>query len=228
MHPSAMDNGRLFFATYLGQAAGPDAQPLVLDIGAQDVNGSLRQLAPSGARYLGIDFAAGRGVDVVLADPYRLPFADGSADAVVSSSCFEHIEMFWLMFNEVLRVLKPDGLFYLNAPSNGEFHRYPVDCWRFYPDSGAALVRWAERSGYRPALLESFTTYQRLDIWNDFIAVFVKDAACAARHPARMLDQLDRYMNGRRHGDDGILRLTESSEDGARLQQLTGHAKPLS
>ena len=32
-----------------------------------------------------------------------------------------------------------DWLFYLNAPSNGEFHRYPVDCWRFYPDAGGAL-----------------------------------------------------------------------------------------
>ncbi len=223
MHPSAIDNGRLFFTTYL--QAGSDA--LVLDIGAQDVNGSLRQLAPPGVCYLGLDFAPGRGVDVVMDDPYRLPFADGSADVVVSSSCFEHIEMFWLMFNEVLRVLKPHGLFYLNAPSNGEFHRYPVDCWRFYPDAGEALVRWGTRSGYQPALLESFTTYQRLDIWNDFIAVFVKDAACVQHHPARMLDRVDRYMNGRRHGVDGILQAHAETEDGAKLHRLTGHPKPL-
>jgi SAM-dependent methyltransferase len=222
VHPSAMDNGKLFFATYL--EACTDA--LVLDIGSQDVNGSLRQLAPPGARYLGLDFAAGRGVDLVLEDPYQLPFADDTADAVVSSSCFEHIEMFWLMFNEVLRVLKPHGLFYLNAPSNGEFHRYPVDCWRFYPDAGEALVRWGRRSGCRPALLESFTTYQRLDIWNDFIAVFVKDEACADRHPGRMLDRIDRYMNGRRYGVDRILCPQAASEDGAKLHRLTGHPKP--
>src|SRR5690606_16595120 len=153
-----------------------------------------------GMNYVGLDFAAGPGVDLVLNDPYHLPFADGSVDAVVSSSCFEHIEMFWLMFNEVLRVLKPKGLFYLNAPSNGEFHRYPVDCWRFYPDAGEALVRWGVRSGWQPALLESFTTHQQRDIWNDFVAVFVKDAACVGQHPARMLDRLERYMNGRRHG----------------------------
>lgn len=222
MHPSAMHNGALFFETYLG--ARPQA--LVLDIGAQDVNGSLRPLAPAGARYVGLDFAAGRGVDLVLDDPYQLPFADGMVDAVVSSSCFEHIEMFWLMFNEVLRVLKPDGLFYLNAPSNGEFHRYPVDCWRFYPDAAQALVRWGTRSGYAPAVLESCTTYQQRDIWNDFIAVFVKDAACADRHPARMLDRLPRYMNGRRHGVDGLLHFQAASEDGDRLHRLTGHAKP--
>ncbi|MBC7205353.1 MAG: class I SAM-dependent methyltransferase [Methyloversatilis sp.] len=222
MHPSAMENGRLFFATYVD----PSAPALILDIGSQDINGSLRQLAPPGARYVGLDFAAGRGVDVVLDDPYRLPFEDGVADVVVSSSCFEHVYMFWLTFNEVLRVLRPDGLFYLNAPSNGEFHRYPVDCWRFYPDAGDALVRWGVRSGYRPALLESFTAYQQLDIWNDFVAIFVKDADCVARYPARMLDRIGRYMNGRRYGVEGILNPQAASEDGARLHALTGHAKP--
>lgn len=119
-----MHNGALFFETYLAS----HAQATVLDIGSQDVNGSLRALASPGMNYVRLDFAAGPGVDLVLDDPYHLPVAYGSVDAVVSSSCFEYIEMFWLMFNEVLRVLKPEGLFYLNAPSNGEFHRYSVDC----------------------------------------------------------------------------------------------------
>ena len=62
MHPSALDNGGLFFDTYLnaGEAL------TVLDIGAQDVNGSLRARAPAACRYIGVDFAPGRGVDVVL------------------------------------------------------------------------------------------------------------------------------------------------------------------
>lgn len=218
MHPSAMHNGKLFFDTY-----GPVfSDALVVDIGSQDINGSLREVAPAGGRYLGLDFHAGPGVDKVLDDPYQLPFADSSVDMVVSSSCFEHIEMFWLMFNEVLRVLKPEGLLYLNAPSNGDYHRYPVDCWRFYPDAGGALVRWAHRSGYQAALLESFTTYQHVDIWNDFVAVFVKDVACLARHPARMLDRLDRYMNAHRHGVAGLLNPEAAPEDGALLRSLTG------
>jgi SAM-dependent methyltransferase len=218
MHPTAMDNGRRFFTTYLDASA----PALILDIGSQDINGSLRQAAPTGARYVGLDFAQGRGVDRVLDDPYQLPFEDGVADAVVSSSCFEHVDMFWLTFNEILRVLRPGGLFYLNAPSNGAFHRYPVDCWRFYPDAGDALVRWGVRSGFRPALLESFTTYQHLDIWNDFVAVFVKDAACAALHPRRMLDGIERYMNGRRYGVEGLLNPQADTEDRTRLQALSG------
>ncbi len=223
MHPTAIDNGRLFFQCYVS----PDADVTVVDIGAQNVNGSLRELAPRGARYVGVDFAAGAGVDVVLDDPYQLPFESASVDVVVSSSCFEHVEFFWLLFTDILRVLKPDGLFYLNAPSNGEFHRYPVDCWRFYPDAGLALLKWAKRSGYEPALLESFTTRQRLDIWNDFVAVFLKDASRLSQHPARMMNHISHYTNGRMHGLPGILRPQTEPEDLAKLQKLTGSLKPL-
>ncbi|MBV7540387.1 methyltransferase domain-containing protein [Acidovorax sp. sic0104] len=218
MHPSAIRNGQLFFDTYLQ----PGAQVLVVDIGAQDINGSLRQFAPPGARYLGLDFQAGQGVDQVLDDPYVLPLEEGSVDVVVSSSCFEHVEMFWLMFNEVLRVLKPHGLFYLNVPSNGDYHRFPVDCWRFYPDAGEALAHWSHRSGHRAVLLESFTTYQHLDIWNDFVAVFVKDEACVARHSARMQDRLEHCMNARRYGVPGLRNPQAAPEDGALLRALTG------
>lgn len=209
MHRSALKNGQLFFETYMN-----DAVPsLVVDLGAQDVNGSLRSCAPASCRYLGVDFVAGRGVDIALDDPYCLPFADGSIDAVVSSSCFEHIEFFWLMFNEVLRVLKPSGLFYLNAPSNGDYHRYPVDCWRFYPDAGEALARWGRRIGFPCTVLESFTAYQDQDIWNDSVVVFLKDETLVDRYPERMIKRLDRYMNGRVYGNTDILALQSAAED---------------
>ena len=54
------------------------------------------------------------------------------------------------------RILRPGGLLYINVPSNGDFHRYPLDCWRFYPDAGVALVRWAGRRGIEIELVESF------------------------------------------------------------------------
>jgi SAM-dependent methyltransferase len=192
MHPTALSNGKVFFDTYVAERGAAT----VIDLGSQDVNGSLRDVCPANAHYIGVDFAQAKNVDVVLTDPYALPFETGSVDIVVSSSCFEHSEMFWLVFNEILRVLKPNGLFYLNAPSNGAFHRYPVDCWRFYPDCGNALVSWAKRCGLSPALLESFTTRQHNDIWNDFVAVFVRDAEHAAEHPRRMLSSLHAFDNG--------------------------------
>src|SRR5690242_17879182 len=125
MHPSALKFGKRFFDAYAV------SRGTVVDIGAQDLNGSLKDVCPKRLKYVGVDFAAGKGVDVILKDPYKLPFEDRSADFVVSSSCFEHSEMFWLLFLEILRILKPEGVFYLNVPSNGIFHRYPVDCWRF-------------------------------------------------------------------------------------------------
>lgn len=217
MHVSALKHGQLFFNTYLG----PEASVTIVDIGAQNINGSLRQCAPTGCRYVGVDFVAGPGVDVVLDDPYRLPFADASIDMVVSSSCFEHIEFFWLMFSEALRVLTPSGLFYLNVPANGDFHRYVVDCWRFYPDAGAALARWGQRCGYACVLLESFTAYQDRDIWNDQVAVFLKDETQRGNHPRRMLERVGRYMNGRVFGSDAVLAWQTASEDRVKQGRQT-------
>ena len=178
------------------------------------MNGSLRQVAPANFDYVGVDFEPGNGVDIILEDPYQLPFGDGTFDACVASSCFEHAEFFWLVFDEVMRVLRPHGLFYLNAPSNGWFHRYPVDCWRFYPDSGHALVNWARRSGRRPGLLETFIGGREWrEPWHDFVAVFIQDETFAERHPRRMIDTLDIFFNGMRLGSDDVIRYSLLMED---------------
>ncbi len=216
MHPTAITHGRLFFQAY----AAKRPSSLVVDIGAQDVNGSLREVCPSNCKYIGVDFVAGKEVDVVLQDPYRLPFDDGSVDFVVSSSCFEHSEMFWLIFLEILRILKPSGLFYLNVPSNGRFHRHPVDCWRFYPDSGNALVAWARRNNYPTILLESFTGRQENLEWNDYVAVFLKDATAISEFPDRILYQFRHFDNGYLHGSDSFLNGQEHPEDKRKLDYL--------
>lgn len=197
MHHSALNFGKLFFDTYCANLQGAT----VHDVGAQNVNGSLKDVLPSHLGYVGVDFVAGNGVDIVLEDPYQLPFADESLDVLVCSSCFEHSQFFWLVFLEMLRVLKPQGVLYLNVPSNGSVHRYPVDCWRFYPDSGRALEAWAARNGYAAQLLESFVgerspdSYESGGAWHDLVAVFVKDKQHAAIYPARMLDALYVYSN---------------------------------
>jgi hypothetical protein len=82
MHPSAMNNAAQFFDTY--SAAIPmEDKPRVIDIGAQDVNGSLRQVTPPQFEYVGLDFQKAKGVDVILEDPYVLPLADASVDIAV-------------------------------------------------------------------------------------------------------------------------------------------------
>jgi SAM-dependent methyltransferase len=216
MHLSAHLTGELFFQTYT-YIRVPD---IIVEIGAAGPHPVLRTFAPAGARYIGVDMVEDKNVDIVVTDPYVLPFADNSVDVVVSSSCFEHSEFFWLVFNEVMRVLKPNGIFYLNVPSNGNFHRFPVDCWRFYPDSAKALCKWANRSGYNSTVLESFTTDQTSkDIWNDFIAVFLKNSDHVSDHPNRLLDKMTNYTNGMMFGSDKILQFQEFSEDVRRIHQ---------
>jgi SAM-dependent methyltransferase len=212
-----MEYAKRFFDLYARGARGLT----IVEIGALDINGSLRSIAPPGNTYLGLDTVAGQGVDVVIDDPYALPLESGTADICISSSCFEHAQFFWLCFNEVLRILKPEGIFYLNVPSNGAFHRHPVDCWRFYPDSGIALQNWGRRNGYPVVLLESFVGLQNGDTWNDFVAVFLKDPAYLGRYPERLLDRHRDVMNGLCYGADDFINPVSPSQDQEAHRKLT-------
>lgn len=193
MHLTAEQNVKRFFDLYVNLRKEPIQ---ILEIGACIGGFNIRSLKPENATYIGVDIHLVPGVDVVLDDPYILPFEDNSMDFVISSSCFEHSEFFWLNFTETLRVLKPNGLFYLNAPSNGAFHRFPVDCWRFFPDSGHALVNWGKRNGYFCALLEQYTSNKQNDIWSDYVCVFIKQENFMSQFPYRILNSFDDYTNG--------------------------------
>jgi glycosyltransferase involved in cell wall biosynthesis/SAM-dependent methyltransferase len=232
MHESAMYHGRLFFETYCPREAA--AEFSIVEIGSQNVNGSLREVCPAGLKYTGLDFVEGNGVDLVISDPYKLPLQDASTDILVSSSCFEHSEFFWLVFLEAMRVLKPGGVFYLNVPSNGFFHQWPVDCWRFYPDSGHALVAWGKRNGMEPVLLESFIGRHSAGPvsaggkWNDFVAVFLKDRNYLGKYPTRMVDGLPEFSNGYSINAEGILRHTARSPDSALMESQIEEIERLS
>jgi SAM-dependent methyltransferase len=126
---------------------GREAEALrIYDLGSQDVNGSYRLLFSESAwHYAGLDMADGKNVDVVLRTPYAWKeVAGGSADVVISGQAFEHIQYFWITMLEVARVLKPGGICCILAPSSGPEHRYPTDCWRFYPDGMTSLAHFAQ------------------------------------------------------------------------------------
>ena len=192
-------NVKRFFNTYTKNQTG-NKNYTILEIGSySDHSGYLpRHSAPIGTKFIGVDFIKGNNVDVVLTDEYKLPFDNESIDCVISSSCFEHAEFFWMSYLEIMRVLKPSGLFYMWAPSNGVFHRYPVDCWRFYPDSANALVRWGNRNGFNSILLEQYTSLKVSDIWEDYVCVFLKHKGSLNEHPNRILEANEPfgYKNG--------------------------------
>ena len=206
MHPSAMSNGKLFFDTYFSDIKYEDIQ--VVEIGSQDVNGSLREVCPLGFKYIGVDFQKAKGVDIVIDSPYQLPFKDSSVDIVLSSSCLEHSEMFWLVFLEAMRILKPSGLMYLNVPSSGQYHRYPVDCWRFYPDSGLALISWAKRNGFIAIMLESYV--QKGGGFNDFVGVFLKNQDYLGLYQNRILNVKTDFQDGHIFGSHSVINPSSS------------------
>lgn len=117
----------------------------VIDIGSYQYEGqkSYRELI-DGPRwsYAGVDISKGPNVDVIMQSAYALPFGDDSVDLIVCGQVFEHVEFFWLTWKEMVRILKPGGRIFLIAPSRGFDHKYPVDCWRFYPDGYRALAKW--------------------------------------------------------------------------------------
>lgn len=115
----------------------------IVDVGSLDVNGSYRPIFDHPQwRYIGLDVSAGKNVDIVLKDPYRFPLAFHSADVVISGQAFEHIEFFWITWLEMIRILRPGGLAILVLPQNMAEHRYPVDCWRFFPDAMRAFEKY--------------------------------------------------------------------------------------
>src|SRR6516164_1987344 len=84
----------------------------IIEIGAYQVPGQeeqidLRSLFP-GRDYRGIDIREGPGVDLV-GDVEDLPFDDGSIGTVIALNTFEHVRRFWRGFEEIRRVLRPDG-----------------------------------------------------------------------------------------------------------------------
>lgn len=178
MHASSLENMRKCHDRYVTEDFWADRETaIVLDLGGADVNGSYRE-AFSGSRYtyVGADMAEAPGVQLVLTDPYAIPLPDGSVDLVLSGQMFEHCEFFWLAFAEMMRVVKPDGYVFLIAPSAGPIHRYPVDCYRFYPDAYRALAK--------------YTGCQLVDVWldergpwNDLVGVFQKHFRIPAAQP---------------------------------------------
>jgi len=147
----------------------------LLDVGsrlADKGNRTYRTHAESfGYEYLGLDVQAGFNVDIVSADPYKFPLPDASVDVVISGQVFEHIEFPWESMREVARVLRPGGCAMLIAPSSGPEHRYPLDCWRYYPDGMRALGKW---SGLECVHASTFWMETELFLWGDTVGIFSK------------------------------------------------------
>jgi SAM-dependent methyltransferase len=174
VHDASLLKAQAFRDAYL------TAEARVLDVGSMShlAQDSYRPIF-AGFDYVGLDIAEGPNVDVVPADPYSwTEIPSGSFDAVISGQTFEHNPFFWLTMAEMTRVLRPGGLAWVSAPSRGRVHRYPLDCWRFYPDAAAALTAYVGLE-----LVESYVEPQRDRavkgaMWGDFVMVARRPMEC--------------------------------------------------
>ena len=167
MHAESLSNMRVFYDRFVApHLRGPNDRLRIVDIGSLNVNGSYREIfSDSIFEYIGVDVVKGDGVDVVAENPYAYPLPDKFADIVISGQMMEHCEFFWKAFDEMVRIAKPGALIVLIVPSHGPIHRYPVDCYRFLPDSMGAL---AKHSGCD--LVESWHDIN--SEWGDLVGVF--------------------------------------------------------
>lgn len=175
MHKTAYKNAERFYSKY---CIDNIENKTVLDIGSFDGNGSMRSIFKDCRKYIGLDQSEGKNVDIV-ASSHNIPMVNESFDIIISSSCLEHDEFFWVTFLEMSRVIKVNGYIYICAPSSGPYHpqNCPSDSWRFYPDSWRSLVRWANKNNYNIKLIESYIDNNHLPPdanWMDSIGIFQK------------------------------------------------------
>ena len=100
---------------------------------------------PRYARYVRADLPGNPNADVELDENGRLPLADGSANAVLSSQVLEHVSDPRSYLHEAHRVLARDGVLVLSTHGFWRYHPDPVDYWRWTRDG---LVVELERSGF--------------------------------------------------------------------------------
>lgn len=208
MHDTAYEIGGTFIREY----SSNKSNWVIVEIGSMDVNGSLRHHVDMKDTYLGLDVEHGKSVDLIINPLDPLPFRDDFADIVLSSSQMEHDKFFWKTFLEMVRITNTNGYIYISAPSNGDYHSYPIDCWRFYPESGLALAEWARANGLPCELVESFTADRKADVWNDYVAIFQK---CAPEHVKPICFISDRFScyNVRKFGSDEVINRSDRTED---------------
>lgn len=157
MHSTVMT----FAATQIAALGLAHPDHSVLEVGALDINGSVRPLFDGVAEYVGTDMREGPGVDVVV-DGAELAkrFRNRKFDVIVSTELLEHDARFWATLDNIRRLLKPGGHLLLSArgaTADGHAmfeHSFPYDYWRFMPQSVPLLL---DLAGCDPVTIEQDT-----------------------------------------------------------------------
>ena len=126
-------------------------------------------LKPNGQGYVDERISHRYNIDFTIGDNGRIPVKDDSIDVILSTSCFEHDEKFYVTIKEMIRVLKHGGMIYLNVPSNGPYHGFPGDYYRFKKGAYEHIEQWCS------ALQLRDTWIDLTDTWQDNVGVYSID-----------------------------------------------------
>lgn len=89
----------------------------VLDCGSLNINGTNRYLFTN-CEYIGIDVGAGPNVDYVT-PIHEFQYPSQNFDTIISSECFEHDMYYKESLKNIVRLLKPNGLFLFTCATTG-------------------------------------------------------------------------------------------------------------
>jgi SAM-dependent methyltransferase len=136
----------------------PQIRGSVLDFGCGSK--PYESLFTSAGSYIGCDIEVsghdhGESKIDVLYDGKRLPFENGSFDAVVSFETFEHVFNLPEILGEINRVTRDGGLLLISIPFGWEEHEIPYDVAR-YTSYGITSVLTS--AGYHVESLQKTTT----------------------------------------------------------------------
>jgi hypothetical protein len=122
-HKEQRDFFERLSAAYRGQFL--DAKR-ILEVGSQNINGSVREFFPDTREYLGIDLGMAPCVDwVVPGELVELP--DHWADITVSTECFEHCNNWKQVFLNMIRITSIGGLVIITCAGIGRDTHGTID-----------------------------------------------------------------------------------------------------
>jgi SAM-dependent methyltransferase len=163
----------------------------VIEVGSMNVNGSLRAhveaLGP--AHYVGIDFAAGRGVDLVCdARDLVKCFGARSYDVVISTEMLEHAKDWRAAVRAMKGILVLGGLILLTARGPGfPLHGFPHDWNRFTPqDAGRIFADFQiDRLDADPQFSGFLLLAHKPETWQEIDLTAIRVAPADAKNAPR-------------------------------------------
>lgn len=101
--------------------------------------------------YIGLDIESALEYDAVIKPDYTwngktMPFESNSFECAFGTEVLEHCPEPEIVLKEVLRVLKPEGIFFFTVPFLWNLHEVPNDEYRYTPFS---LERHLKNAGFK-------------------------------------------------------------------------------